>query len=141
MSETNNQSQKITVSQEQLDVLDQLLKPEVQESLNNLVEQLPKLTEMVNLLTKSYDFASTLATDETLKKDTVSAVTEMASPVVSGAKAIARNAMEAKDRAEESNETIGVFGLVKMIKDPQVQSVLRFANAFLEVSAEQKAKK
>ncbi|MER1998874.1 MAG: DUF1641 domain-containing protein, partial [Lysinibacillus sp.] len=52
MSETNNQSQNLTVSQEQLDVLDQLLKPEVQESLNSLVEQLPKLTEMVNLLTK-----------------------------------------------------------------------------------------
>lgn len=141
MSETNNQSQQVTVSQEQLDVLDQLLKPEVQESLNSLVEQLPKLTEMVNLLTKSYDFASTLATDETLKKDTVSAVTEMASPVVSGAKSIARNALEAKDRAEESNETIGVFGLMKMLKDPQVQGVLRFATAFLEVSAEQKAKK
>ena len=140
MSETNNQSQ-LTVSQEQLDVLDQLLKPEVQDSLNNLVEQLPKLTEMVTLLTKSYDFASTLATDETLKKDTVAAVTEMATPVISGAKAIARNAVEAKDRAEESNETIGVFGLMKMIKDPQVQGVLRFVNAFLAVSAEQKAKK
>lgn len=141
MSETNNQSQKLTVSQEQLDVLDQLLKPEVQQSLNTLVEQLPKLTEMVTLLTKSFDFASTLATDETLKKDTVAAVTEMASPVVDGAKTLARNAMEAKDRAEESNETIGVFGLMKMLKDPQVQGVLRFANAFLEVSAEQKAKK
>jgi uncharacterized protein YjgD (DUF1641 family) len=140
MSETNNQSQ-LTVSQEQLDVLDQLLKPEVQDSLNNLVEQLPKLTEMVTLLTKSYDFASTLATDETLKKDTVAAVTEMATPVISGAKAIARNAVEAKDRAEVSNETIGVFGLMKMLKDPQVQGILRFANAFLEVSAEQKAKK
>ncbi|MDA2242358.1 hypothetical protein PDN14_28830, partial [Bacillus cereus group sp. Bc222] len=35
-------------SQGQLDVLDQLLKPEVQESLTTLVEQLPKLTELVN---------------------------------------------------------------------------------------------
>ena len=141
MSETNNQSQKLSVSQEQLDVLDQLLKPEVQASLNNLVEQLPKLTEMVGLLTKSYDFANWIATDETLKNDTVAAVTEMAGPVVSGAKSVARNVLEAKDRAEESNESIGVFGLMKMIKDPQVQGVLRFANAFLQVSAEQKAKK
>ena len=141
MSETNNQSQKLSVSQEQLDVLDQLLKPEVQASLNNLVEQLPKLTEMVGLLTKSYDFANSIATDETLKNDTVAAVTEMAGPVVSGAKSVARNVLEAKDRAEESNESIGVFGLMKMIKDPQVQGVLRFANAFLQVSAEQKAKK
>ena len=141
MSETNNQSQKVAVSQEQLEVLDQLLKPEVQESLTTLVEQLPKLTEMVNLLTKTYEFANKVATDETLKNDTVSAVTEMAAPVVSGAKAIGRNVLEAKDRAGESNETIGVFGLMKMLKDPQVQGVLRFANAFLQVSAEQKAKK
>ena len=54
--------------QEQLDVLDQLLKPEVQESLNVLVEQLPKLTEMAQVLTKSYDFAQSVATDEVLKK-------------------------------------------------------------------------
>ena len=59
MSETNNQTQaeQVTVSKEQLDVLDQLLKPEVQESLTTLVEQLPKLTEMMTLLTKSYEFA------------------------------------------------------------------------------------
>ncbi|CAM5700851.1 hypothetical protein LSPH24S_02129 [Lysinibacillus sphaericus] len=44
MSETNNQAQseQLTVSQEQLDVLDQLLKPEVQESLTTLVETITK---------------------------------------------------------------------------------------------------
>ena len=135
MSETNNQAQ-LSVSQEQLDLLDQLLKPEVQQSLTILVEQLPKLAELTTILTKSYDFAQTLATDETLKNDTVSAVTEMASPVVDGAKSLAQTAIEAKDRADESNETVGLFGLIKMLKDPQVQSVFRFANAFLQVSAE-----
>ena len=35
-------------NQEKLDILDQLLKPEVQESLTALVEQLPKLTELLN---------------------------------------------------------------------------------------------
>ena len=135
MSETNNQAQ-LSVSQEQLDLLDQLLKPEVQQSLTILVEQLPKLAELTTILTKSYDFAQTLATDETLKNDTVSAVTEMASPVVDGAKCLAQTAIEAKDRADESNETVGLFGLIKMLKDPQVQSVFRFVNAFLQVSAE-----
>lgn len=135
MSETNNQAQ-LSVSQEQLDLLDQLLKPEVQQSLTILVEQLPKLAELTTILTKSYDFVQTLATDETLKNDTVSAVTEMASPVVDGAKSLAQTAIEAKDRADESNETVGLFGLIKMLKDPQVQSVFRFANAFLQVSAE-----
>ncbi len=142
MSETNNQTQaeQVTVSKEQLDVLDQLLKPEVQESLTTLVEQLPKLTEMMTLLTKSYEFAQAVATDEVLKNDTVGAVTEMAGPVVGSAKNLAATAIEAKDRASESHEVIGLFGLVKMLKDPQVQNVFRFVNAFLQISAERKAK-
>lgn len=142
MSETKNQPQteQLTVSQEQLDVLDQLLKPEVQESLNTLVEQLPKLTEMMTLLTKSYEFAQQVATDEVLKNDTVSAVSEMAGPVVGSAKNLAATAIEAKDRAAESQEVIGLFGLIKMLKDPQVQGVFRFVNAFLQVNAERNSK-
>ncbi|MGG4155820.1 DUF1641 domain-containing protein, partial [Peribacillus muralis] len=43
MSETITQSQSEQLNARQ-DVLDQLLKPEVQESLTTLVDQLPKLT-------------------------------------------------------------------------------------------------
>ncbi len=112
---------QISASQGQLDVLDQLLKPEVQESLTTLVEQLPKLTELVNILTKSYDFAQTVATDEVLKSDTVGAITELVEPVKDTVKSMAATAIEAKDRAEESNEVIGLFGLLKLLKDPQAQ--------------------
>lgn len=126
--------------QDQLDLLDQLLNPEVQESLTTLVEQLPKLTELVNLLTKSYDFAQSVATDEVLKNDTIGAITEIVEPVKDTVKSMARTAIEAKDRAEESNQVIGLFGLMKMIKDPQAQKLFRFINAYLEVSAEQSAK-
>ncbi|MGQ0417004.1 DUF1641 domain-containing protein, partial [Bacillus sp. HC-TM] len=104
---------QISASQGQLDVLDQLLKPEVQESLTTLVEQLPKLTELVNILTKSYDFAQTVATDEVLKSDTVGAITELVEPVKDTVKSMAATAIEAKDRADESNEVIGLFGLLK----------------------------
>lgn len=128
MSETNNQAQaeQVTVSKEQLDVLDQLLKPEVQESLTTLVEQLPKLTEMMTLLTKSYEFAQAVATDEVLKNDTVGAVTEIAGPVVGSAKNLAATAIEAKDRASESHEVIGLFGLVKMLKRPSSSKCIPF---------------
>ena len=97
------ESLQISASQGQLDVLDQLLKPEVQESLTTLVEQLPKLTELVNILTKSYDFAQTVATDEVLKNDTVGAIQEIVEPVKDTVKSMAATAIEAKDRAEESN--------------------------------------
>ena len=45
---------QVTENQQPKDILEQLLQPEVQQSLTTLVEQLPKLTELVNILTKSY---------------------------------------------------------------------------------------
>ena len=140
--EGSKKGENIMTNEKQVTELNELLQnPETAAALAALVANLPKLTEMTNALTKAYDFANSVATDDTLKNDTVAAITEMATPVVDGAKSVARNAIEAKDRAEKSTETIGVFGLMKMLKDPQVQGVLRFANAFLQVSAEQKAKK
>jgi uncharacterized protein YjgD (DUF1641 family) len=141
MSETSTLEQKMAKRQEQLDVLDQLLKPEVQSSLNTLVEQLPKLTEMVTVLTKYYDIAQSMATDEVLKSDTVGAITELAEPVVDTVKTVAATAIEAKDRADASRETIGIFGMLKMMKDPQVQKLFRFMNAYLEVANERESKK
>ncbi|MDI7742787.1 MAG: DUF1641 domain-containing protein [Psychrobacillus sp.] len=136
-------SEELTQAQQGLltgrtDLLDQLLKPEVQESLTTLVEQLPKLTEVVTLLTKTYDLAQLVATDEVLKSDTVSAIKEMSEPVIGSVKSIAATAIEAKDRADATNETIGLFGLLKLLKDPEAQKLFRFANAFLEVQAERK---
>ncbi|MDH5160776.1 DUF1641 domain-containing protein [Heyndrickxia oleronia] len=146
MSDTNNQTnaelhvQKPVPSQQQLDVLDQLLKPEVQESLTVLVEQLPKLTELVTILTKSYDFAKSVSTDEVLKNDTVGAISEIVEPIKTSVKSIAQTAIEAKDLAEENNgEVIGLFGLLRMLKDPQAQKLFRFLSAFLQVS-EQRSK-
>ncbi|WP_010303630.1 DUF1641 domain-containing protein [Kurthia senegalensis] len=136
MSEQTTQSQ--SVSKEQQDVLDQLLNPEVQQSLTTLVNELPKLTEMMTTLTKAYDVAQSLATDKVFKNDMVSATTEIVGPVVKSAKGLAATAIEAKDRAAVSHEQVGVFGLLKMLKDPQVQGTLRFVNAFLEVSKENK---
>ncbi|MDQ0216017.1 uncharacterized protein YjgD (DUF1641 family) [Oikeobacillus pervagus] len=140
MAETTTQTKTEVIeassSQEQLDVLDHLLKPEVQESLTVLVEQLPKLTELVSILTKTYDLAQSVATDEILKNDTVGAIQEIVEPVKGSVKNIARTAIEAKDRAEESNEVIGLFSLLKMIKDPQAQKLFRFLSAYLQIAGE-----
>lgn len=135
------EASKSAVSKEQLEVLDQLLKPEVQESLTVLVEQLPKLTELVGVLTKSYDFVQTVAADEVLKSDTVNAIKELAEPVVHSAKNMAATVIEAKDRANASNENIGLFGLMKMMKDPEAQKLFRFVNAYLQVAGERSQQK
>lgn len=141
LEKSETESKSLSRKQEQQDLLDQLLKPEVQDSLTNLVEQLPKLTELVNVLTKSYDMAQSLATDEVLKNDTVGAITEIAEPVVATVKSVAATAIEAKDRAQESHDVIGLFGLLKMLKDPQAQKLFRFVQAYLEVSSEKNNQK
>ena len=124
-----------------LDILEQLSKPEVQKSLTTLIEQLPKLTELLTVVNKTYDFAHSIATDDVLKNDTVDFIKEIATPVKDTAKNMAATAIEVKERAAESQEVIGLFGLMKMIKDPQAQKAFRYANAFLQVSAEHDSKK
>lgn len=123
------------------DVLNELMKPEVQQSLMLLIEQLPQITQLVGALGKSLDFVQSVATDEVLKNDTVGAIKEIAEPVVDTVKNLAATAIEAKDRAEASNETISLFGMMRMIKDPQVQKALRFMNAYLQVSGERQSGK
>lgn len=131
----------VSSTQEKLDILDQLLKPEVQESLTTLVEQLPKLNELLTLLNKSYDFAQSVATDDILKNDTVSFIKEIAEPVKDSVKSMASIVIEAKDRADESHEVMGLFGLLRMIKDPQAQKLFRFVNAYLQIASERDSQK
>ena len=139
MSETNNQS--VQTQAQQTALLEQLAKPEVQESLSQLVEQLPKLTEVLNSLTAVHDFTKSLATDPVFKNDMISATVEIMGPAVDCAKTTALNAIEAKERAAKSTETFSVFSIMKMMKDPQVQKMFRFLNAYLQVSNERESKK
>jgi len=122
------------------DVLDQLLKPEVQESLTVLVEQLPKLTEMMTLLTKTYDLASKVATDRVLIQDMVGGLQEVVKPLEKKVKGYASAVIEANDRAENAEGTIGLFGMLKLLKDPELQKMLRFSQAYLDILAERNKK-
>ncbi|MFM9280607.1 DUF1641 domain-containing protein [Paenibacillus jiagnxiensis] len=124
---------------ESRDVLDQLMKPEVQQSLTVLVENLPKLTEMVTVMTGAYDVARSLATDPVFIGDMKNSMTEFVKPVTESAKGIASAAIEAGDRVQTESGTIGLFAMLKMLKDPNVQKGLRFASAFLDIMNERQA--
>lgn len=121
-----------------LDVLDQLLKPEVQRSLTALIEQLPKLSEMVVVMGKAYDFAQAVMTDSVLIDDLTGGVRDFLQPVQHKVKELAVASMEAGERAKTDQTQFGVFGLLRLLKDPQVQHALRFTQAFLDVLAENK---
>lgn len=120
------------------DVLDQLLKPEVQEALTVLVDQLPKLSEMMALMTKTYDLATKVMNDKVLIQDMVGGLKEVAKPLEEKVKGYASAAIEANDRADQSDSTIGLFGMIKLLKDPELQRMLRFGQAYLDILGERK---
>lgn len=120
------------------DVLEQLLKPEIQEALTALIDQLPKLVEMTVLLTKTYEFTQKVATDRVLIQDTVGGIMGVVEPLGEKAKHFASAAIEANDRAEKEDQTIGLFGMLRLLKDPELQKILRFGKAYLEILGERK---
>ncbi len=125
----------------QLEVLEHLLKPEAQQALITLADQLPKIAEMMTLLTSTYDFAQKVATDRVLIQDTMEGIKEVVRPIEEKVKFIASAAIEAEERAEKDTTVIGLFGMMRMLKDPEIQKMLRFSQAYLDIVAERKQEK
>jgi uncharacterized protein YjgD (DUF1641 family) len=80
-----------------------------------------------------------LVTDQVLIDDLKGGFDEFVTPIKDKAKGLAAAAIEAKDRAATDTTTVGLFGILKMLKDPQVQKTLRFTQAFLDQLAARNA--
>ncbi|MGG3195312.1 DUF1641 domain-containing protein [Priestia aryabhattai] len=133
-SSTDENIKSSALSQEQMNALNQLLNPEVQQRLAIIVDNLPKLSEIVTLLSNTYDVAQSLLTDDVLKEDLLGGVKEFIEPVEGTVKGLAATAIEANDRAEaNASSSIGLFDLLRMFKDPQTQKLFRFVQAYLDI--------
>jgi uncharacterized protein YjgD (DUF1641 family) len=113
-------------------VINSLSRPEVLQSLQMLIEHLPQLTEMAVKLSEAYTLIRNVATDPVFVADLKGGFDEVVTPVKNKVKEIAEVVIEANDRANEHTETIGMLGLIKMLKDPQAQKLFRFTKALLE---------
>ncbi|WP_219838729.1 DUF1641 domain-containing protein [Paenibacillus sp. R14(2021)] len=120
------------------DFLDQLLKPEFQEALTALITNLPKTAELTVLLTKTYDLAARIAGDRVLIQDTLGGIKEVVKPIEKKVKHFASSAIEARERAEQDESTIGLFGMLRLLKDPELQRMLRFGQAYLDILSERR---
>jgi len=133
-SSTDESIKSTVLNEEQMNVLNQLLNPEVQQRLTIIVDNLPKLSEIVTLLTNTYDVAQSLLTDDVLKEDLLGGVKEFIEPVEGTVKGLAATAIEANNRAEaNASSSIGLFDLLRMFKDPQTQKLFRFVQAYLDI--------
>jgi uncharacterized protein YjgD (DUF1641 family) len=67
----------------------------------------------------------------------VGGMQEFIKPLEGKIKECAATAIEANDRAQANQETtIGLFGILRMLKDPQMQKVFRFVQAYLDLKSE-----
>ncbi|WP_284645371.1 DUF1641 domain-containing protein [Paenibacillus silviterrae] len=145
MQAVETQNQAPTSSTESVDaqglthLLTQLAKPDVQQSLLVLIDNLPRLTAAADKLAQVYETASTLAADPVFVTDIKGGFEEIVLPVADKAKGIASAVMEASDRAQKETDSIGLFGLLKMMNDPQAQKLFRFLRAYLAVANERES--
>ncbi len=114
------------------ELLVSLSRPEVRQSLQTLIDSLPQLTDMAVKLTEACTVIRQIATDPVFVADLKGGFGEVVGPAKEKAKEIAAVVMEANDRAKEDTGTIGMLGLMKMMKDPQAQKLFRFTKALLE---------
>jgi len=112
-------------------LLELLAKPEVQQSLEQLIGVLPQLTDLAEKLAGAYEVVKSLASDPVFVADMKNGWEEFATPAAEKAKRVASAVIEAKDLAQSDQETIGLLGMVRMLKDPQTQKLLRFSKALL----------
>lgn len=123
------------------DAIELLLEPENQEALRAIVEQLPKVASAMRLFGKAYDVIEEILTDGA----TLGAIEEMVraktGPVLSKTSGVMTAVKEAQVRAESDSSTIGVFGLMRLLKEPSVQKNLRFVQNFLTILSEQNNRK
>ncbi|WP_276356758.1 DUF1641 domain-containing protein [Cohnella caldifontis] len=110
---------------------DRLAQPEVREALRALLDRLPQLTEMAVQVSDAYAKIRDVVTDPVFAADLKNGFEEFAAPVKEKAKELASAAIEAQERANADTRTIGLFGLLRMLRDPQAQKAFRFAKALL----------
>lgn len=153
-----------TQAQQAVDVSDVLLDPTVQLSLNTVLEKLPQLAALMTALTKDEETLASLTTvidqlptmakllhlvsrvyqageDVVTDGDTLDGASKMiqqyTQPVIKSAQKGYQAFTVAKERAEHDTTTYSVFGLLKLLKDPNVQKGIRFAQALLDTLGEE----
>ncbi|QQE80087.1 DUF1641 domain-containing protein [Alicyclobacillus sp. SO9] len=127
-----------TMSKEKptLDVTELLLQPEVQHAVTELIQQLPKLAPLISLLGTGVEVATEALSDAEMMGGLETMVREKAKPLQTTVKNASEAIREAKSRAEKDNTYIGIFGVLRLLKDPNVQYALRFVQGMSDVVSE-----
>lgn len=127
-----------TMTEKDADLDTLLMEPEIQQSLTTLLQELPRLATMIGVLGKVCDLGKEVLTDGDLMGGIEDRVRDT---VGASAQGLYAAVQEAKRRADQDCTQIGVFGLLRLLKEPTVQRSLRFVQALCAVMTEQNARK
>ncbi|WAH37513.1 hypothetical protein [Alicyclobacillus dauci] len=125
----------------QTDILSSVVQPEVKEFLENMIQMLPKLTNMMQITSAMYDVTQTLLlkdfeATEIIEKPMSGEIKPIQKKVQDGGALV----KEAQELSKFDNSKIGMIGMYKMLKDPTVQSNLKMMKALLFLIRERQEK-
>lgn len=115
------------------DVTELLGREDVQAALTELLQQLPKLAVLTSLLGKGVDVAKEVLTDGDLMGGVEELVTGKLQPYQTKVSQLTSMLHTAKVRAEGMTNQIGIFGVMGMLKDPNVQFCLHYVQALSDL--------
>ncbi len=128
-----------TLDKPTVDVTELLMRADVQKALIDVLEQLPKFAPLLVLAGKGVEAAREAISDPDLMGGLEEVVLEKVKPLQGKASDLTSMLQEAKQRAERSNQYIGMFGLLRLLKDPTVQYALRYVQALVDVASERRS--
>ncbi|GMA51448.1 hypothetical protein GCM10025857_28050 [Alicyclobacillus contaminans] len=128
-----------TLEKPTVDVTELLMRADVQKALIDVLEHLPKLAPVLVLAAKGVEAVRDAVTDPELMGGLEDLLLDKVKPLKSKASDVSSMVQEAKSRAERNTGYIGMFGLLRLLKDPTVQYALRFLQAFVDVASEHRA--
>jgi uncharacterized protein YjgD (DUF1641 family) len=112
---------------------DVLRLPETQQALTALLKELPRLATTITVMSRLCQAAEDALMDPEFMGGVEDMLRAKLRPWRERAREWREAVEEARERADRSDVRIGVFGLLRLLRDPGVQRALRFAAALADV--------
>lgn len=105
-----------------------------------LVDKLPKLVETITALEPMVEFVQAILSDRDSLQNLVKGAEDLIRPTQQRVQEGLSIMEEAKSRAATDRTQVGIFSLLKLLKDPNVQYGIHFMQAVIAVIGERKSK-
>lgn len=114
------------------------LDKETIQSLFILLNKLPKLLKMLNIVETLFETLDATINDKQSVEYLASGLGSIVQPIQTRVQDAVTMVAQANELSKSDHTQMSIFGVLKLLKDPTVQQGLRFAKAFLDIASENK---